>query len=109
MVRGRASHRSSDPRIVKQRFALSAAAIVVGLLIAEGIMRLLGMNPGNARLLALGDTPTRTVDGVVLWQDDDPRSGPEDIARAAADHDAFTVLGLGDSIMYGVGQTKEHT
>src|SRR5262245_37547165 len=51
----------------------------------------------------------RTVDGIALWEDHDPRARPEDIARAAADHDAFTVLGLGDSIMYGVGLTKEQT
>jgi hypothetical protein len=51
----------------------------------------------------------RTVNGVVLWQAHDPRARAEDIARAAAADDAFTVLGLGDSIMYGVGQTKEQT
>ena len=94
---------------MKQQLALAAASLVVGLLVAEGLTRLLGINPGYGRLLALGDTPIHTVDGIPLWQDHDPRGGPEDIARAAANHDAFTVLGLGDSIMYGVRLTKEQT
>ena len=94
---------------MKQQLALAAAALVVGLLVAEGLMRLLGINPGYGQLLALGDTPIRTVDGIPLWQDHDPRARPEDITRAAAARDAFTVLGLGDSIMYGVGLTKDET
>jgi lysophospholipase L1-like esterase len=92
-----------------KRAALAAAGVVVALLIAEVLARVLGINPGYGRLLALGDTPMRTVGGVVLWQDHDPRAGEDDIARAASDRDAFTILGLGDSIMYGVGQPKDHT
>ncbi len=94
---------------MKQQLALAAVAIAVGLLVAEGLTRLLGINPGYGRVLALGDAPMRTVDGVVLWQHKEPRADAADIARAAAAHDAFTVLGLGDSIMYGVGQPKEKT
>ena len=96
-------------RAVKLNLTLATAAIVISLLVAEGFTRLLGIDPGYGRRFALGDTPLRTVDGIVLWQDDDPRARPEDIARAAAAHDAFTVLGLGDSIMYGFKQTKEQT
>src|SRR5262249_25972340 len=94
---------------VKLQLALAAVAIVVGLLVAEGVTRLLGINPGYGQLLPVGETTMRTVDGIALCEDHDPRARPEDIARAAADHDAFTVLGLGDSIMYGVGLTKEQT
>ena len=94
---------------MRYRLALVAVATVVTLVVAEGLTRLLGINPGYGRLIALGDTPMRTVDGVVLWQDHEPRAGADDIARAAADRDAFTVVGLGDSIMYGVGQKKEQT
>lgn len=94
---------------MKQQLALAAAAVAVGLLVAEGLTRLLGINPGYGRLLELGQTPMRTVNGVVLWQDNDPRAGADDIARAAAAPDAFVVLGLGDSIMYGVGQQKRDT
>ena len=101
---------------MKQRLALAAISALVGLLIAEAVSRLPGIDPGYARLLA-GDEPgpeaargaIRTVDGVPLWQHQNPRAGPEDIARAAAAHDAFTVLGLGDSIMYGVLLAKEQT
>jgi lysophospholipase L1-like esterase len=94
---------------VKKQLSLVATATVVGLLVAEGLTRLLGINPGYDRLIALGETPTRIVDGVVLWQDDEPRASADDVARAAADHDAFTIVGLGDSIMYGVGQKREQT
>lgn len=88
---------------------LAAAATLVALLLAEGAARLLGINPGYGRFIALGEAPTRTVNGVVLWQDREPRAGADDVARVAAEPDAFTVVGLGDSIMYGVGQPREQT
>jgi lysophospholipase L1-like esterase len=92
---------------VRRELALAAAATVVALLVAESLTRLLGLNPyGNLRVV---DTPTRTVDGVVLWGDTHPRASPADIARAAATPGAFTVVGLGDSIMYGFGLTKQET
>jgi lysophospholipase L1-like esterase len=102
---------------VKQQLALAVAAILVGLLIAESVSRVLGINPGYGQLLPLDDprapeaarSPIRTVDGVVLWQIQNPRARPEDIARVAEARDAFIVLGLGDSIMYGMALTKEET
>jgi lysophospholipase L1-like esterase len=53
--------------------------------------------------------PLRIVDGIVLWSVRSPRSDPADIERAAHDRDAFTIVGLGDSIMYGVSVPKEAT
>ncbi len=53
--------------------------------------------------------PLRSVDGVVLWSTRSPRAEPADIQRAAADPRAFKILGLGDSVMYGVSEPKEQT
>ncbi len=53
--------------------------------------------------------PLRIVDGMVLWSVRSPRSDRADIERAAHDRDAFTIVGLGDSIMYGVSVPKEAT
>jgi hypothetical protein len=96
---------------------LAVAAILVGLILAEGATRVLGIDPGYDRMLRLGDpsvpqafqSAIRTVDGVALWAEKHPRARPEDIARAAAAEDAFVVLGLGDSIMYGMALAKEET
>lgn len=93
----------------RRQLALAAVATLVALLLAEGAARWLGINPGYGRFLPLGEAPTRTVNGVVLWQDREPRASADDVARVAADVDAFTVVGLGDSIMYGVGQTPAQT
>jgi lysophospholipase L1-like esterase len=93
---------------VKRELALAAVATVVALLVVEGALRVFGITPYGA-LQQMGDTPLRTVDGVVLWEDRTPRATREDVARAAARSDAFVVLGLGDSIMYGVGLAKEDT
>jgi lysophospholipase L1-like esterase len=93
---------------VKRDLALGAAAIVAGILIAEIVARLVGINPYGG-LPRFGDTPIRTVDGVVLWDDARPRTSPADLAQAAATPNAFVVLGLGDSIMYGVRLPKEET
>ena len=53
--------------------------------------------------------PLRTVDGVVLWSTRSPRADRSDIERAAHDRTAFTIIGLGDSIMYGVSEPKDKT
>jgi len=53
--------------------------------------------------------PLRIVDGVVLWSTRSPRCDREDIQRAADDSAAFKIVGLGDSIMYGVSEPKEKT
>lgn len=100
-----------------QKLALVVAATVVGLLLAEAAARVSGFDPGYGQLVPPGDPRTvetfqstiRTVDRVPLWRDRSPRVRPEDIARAAADHDAFVVVGLGDSIMYGMALPKEDT
>lgn len=84
------------------KIVIVVGATVIGLLVAEGLARLESREPGYGRLFSLGETPTRVVDGVTLWSDAQPRASVDDIRRAAAG-DAFTVLGLGDSIMYGVG------
>jgi len=45
----------------------------------------------------------------VLWDDAHPRTSSEDIRRVAAAPDAFKIVGLGDSIMYGTDQPKDST
>jgi lysophospholipase L1-like esterase len=92
-----------------RRAVAVAAGVLVGLLAAEGLARLVDPDPQYGHLVALGDAPTRTVDGVVLWNMYEPRASDDDIARAARDPDAFSIVGLGDSIMYGVGQDKSQT
>jgi hypothetical protein len=52
---------------------------------------------------------TRIVDGVPLWDHKEPRYDRDDIRRVSQDPSAFKILGLGDSIMYGVWQTKDAT
>ncbi|MEO7435552.1 MAG: hypothetical protein ABI080_08695, partial [Candidatus Binatia bacterium] len=93
---------------MKRDLALAAAATIVALLVAEVVARLLGIDPYGG-MPRFGDTPVRTVEGVVLWDDANPRASRDDLARAAATPGAFIVLGLGDSIMYGVRQAKEDT
>lgn len=78
---------------------------------------MLPIRPGYGQVVPADDpraveaarSPVRIVDGVALWQVSDPRARPEDIARAAATHEAFVVLGLGDSIMYGMALSKDET
>jgi len=91
-----------------RQLALAAAATLLALLLVEGTARWLGIGADYGSIRRLGEAPTRTVNGVALWQDREPRATADDVARAAAGG-AFTVVGLGDSIMYGVGQTKEQT
>ena len=90
------------------RLAIVVVAILAGLLVAEGLARVIGPEPGYGRLFSLGEAPTRVVDGVTLWSEARPRATDADLQRAARG-DAVTVLGLGDSIMYGVGLAPEET
>ena len=92
-----------------RQIALAGAATLVALLLVEGAARWLGINPGYGRFISLGEAPTRDVGGVTLWQDHDPRTSADDVTRVAGKREAFTVVGLGDSIMYGVGQAKTDT
>lgn len=82
---------------------------LIALLVAEGLARLLGVGPRFGQLIYVREIPTRTVDGVALWSDKAPRSDTADLQRVANDRTAFKILGLGDSIMYGVWQSKEQT
>jgi lysophospholipase L1-like esterase len=89
--------------------ALAVAATVVALLIAEGLARVFGAPWQYGQVLPLGDVETRSVGDVVLWSDKYPRSDAADVQGARQDRDGFTILGLGDSIMYGVMQDKQDT
>jgi lysophospholipase L1-like esterase len=60
-------------------------------------------------MMAVDDTQATIIDGVEIWREKYPRYEPEDIRRAAADPNAFTILGLGDSIMHGGIVPKEQT
>lgn len=84
-------------------------SVAAALLIAEGLARLTGVGSRFGQLIFVRGVATRTVDGVPLWSDAHPRYDSDDIRRAASDPEAFTIVGLGDSIMYGVWQTKEDT
>lgn len=91
------------------RFALGAAATLLALLLVEGLARLIGVPPEYGQIIPLHDKPTRQVDGIDLWESATPRASEADLGAAAADRDAFTIIGLGDSIMYGMSQPKEAT
>ena len=88
------------------RASLVLCAAGIAILVAEVVARLVGVGTHFANPF---NTPTRTVDGVLLWNHKQPRYDGADIRRAAADRGAFKILGLGDSIMYGIGQAKEET
>ncbi|HVM97243.1 MAG TPA: SGNH/GDSL hydrolase family protein, partial [Candidatus Acidoferrales bacterium] len=76
----------------------------------EAVLRLAGVESRFGRLLSIRDVPTRNVDGVSIWSSSAPRFTAEDIQRASTNDPAtFRILGLGDSIMYGVGQPKDKT
>lgn len=102
---------------MRQGLALAVVAILIGLLLVEGVSRLVGFDPGYGQVVPPGDpraveafqSAIRTVDGVALWQDRNPRVRPDDIARAAAERDAFIIVGLGDSIMYGMALPADET
>jgi len=85
---------------------LLSSLLAIGL--AEFLSGRVGLPPGFGRVHPLDGAPTREVDGVVLWDHAQPRV--DDVAQSAPpDGDAFVVLGLGDSIMYGVGLAVEQT
>jgi lysophospholipase L1-like esterase len=105
----RARSAAGNSSRLRSRIALALAATGLALLAAEGLARLAGVGPRFGQLIFVRGVPTRTVDGVPLWSDLHPRADGEDVRRAAADAGAFTIVGLGDSIMYGVGQTREET
>jgi len=88
---------------------LVVVSTILALVAAEILARCVGSGPKFGQLIYVRGVPTRSVDGVALWSDAHPRCDSEDIQRAAADRSAFTVVGLGDSIMYGVSQPKEAT
>jgi lysophospholipase L1-like esterase len=100
---------SSRPQLGLARIALAGAATLLAILAVEVLARAIGLRGEFGQLLPLDGVPTRTVDGVTLWADRHPRYDSEDVRRARADPDAFTILGLGDSIMYGAHQHKEDT
>jgi lysophospholipase L1-like esterase len=87
---------------------LVVLSVTLALLLGEGLARWAGVEPRFGQLLLVRGIATRTVGGVPLWSDAHPRHDADDIRRAS-DPTAFTILGLGDSIMYGVGQTREAT
>jgi lysophospholipase L1-like esterase len=91
------------------RVLLVVGSVAVATLAAEMLARLAGVGPRFGQLIFVRGVPTRSVDGVALWSDRHPRYDSEDVRRMAGDPDAFTIVGLGDSIMYGVGQSKEDT
>lgn len=88
---------------------LAVVSAVLALLAAEMAARILRPRSAFNRLMAIPGEQTTTVDGVELWRERVPRYTSDDLRRAAADASAFRILGLGDSIMYGVGQEKEQT
>jgi lysophospholipase L1-like esterase len=88
---------------------IALVATAMGLLLAEALARTLAAGPMVGVATDLQGYPTRTVDGVVLWDARNLRYERDDIRRAAEDRAAFTILGLGDSIMFGVNVDKEQT
>jgi lysophospholipase L1-like esterase len=92
-----------------QKILLAVVATVAAVFLAEAGARLIGLPPGYGRLISTQETPHRVVDGIVLWGARDPRFDREDVRRAAQDPDAFTIVALGDSILFGVALPKELT
>lgn len=82
---------------------------VVAVFAAEALARVIGVGDTFGQLFSVRGIPTRTVDGVPLWSHKDPRCDGDDIQRVSADRSAFKIVGLGDSIMYGVSQSKDDT
>ena len=88
---------------------LVLGATLFAILAAEALARFIGVGPVFGQLIFVRGVPTRTVDGVPLWDDEHPRYDSEDLRRASNARSAFKILGLGDSIMYGVWQSKQDT
>ena len=76
---------------------------------AEVLVRFTAFHPSTGELVFVRGPASRTVDGVPLWNSANPRCDEGDLERAAKHRDAFAIVGLGDSIMYGVSQAKEET
>jgi hypothetical protein len=91
------------------RTVVVLSSTVIAILAAEAVTRIIGVPPEFGRLMPIKGMPTRVVDGVVLWSPDDLRYDDDDIRRVSTDRSAFKIIGLGDSIMYGVGQPEEGT
>ena len=87
--------------------ALLLVSTTLSVLAMEGLARFIGSTPALGPLLAMG-TAARAVDGVPLWNTT-PRYDADDLQAAASDRHGFTILGLGDSIMYGISVQKEDT
>lgn len=94
----------------KTRTTLVVLSTAIALLAAEALARIIGVGPTFGQLIFVREIPTRIIGGVPLWKEKYPsRYDSEDMKQASTDRDAFTILGLGDSIMYGVWQAKENT
>ena len=107
-MRDASTGRLGRSRVVS-RTVLVVASTVLAILAAEVVARIIGLRGEYGQLVSLDGVPTRTVDGVVLWTDKFPRYDDEDLRRASNHRAAFTILGLGDSIMYGVENSKQQT
>src|SRR5262245_18863383 len=92
-----------------RKLLLIVLSTAASILAVEALARLLGVQAKFAPLALSGSVAMRSIDGVVLWRERYPRFDEDDLRRAAADDDGFTILGLGDSILYGVGQPREGT
>jgi len=103
------TRRYSLKRGATTNLLLVVIATVVATLAAEALARVLGVWPTLGQPVSVRGVATRTVDGVPLWSDKYPRYDGDDLRRMANDRDAFKIIGLGDSILYGVLQPKEGT
>jgi len=90
------------PARARSRILLAALATLLALAAAEALVRAAGLGPMFGQLIAVREVPTRTVRGVALWDGKYRRYEAADVIRFAAAGEAFKIVGLGDSIMYGV-------
>lgn len=88
---------------------LIVASTLIAIVAAEVVARCMGDGPQFGLVDSLRGAPTRTVDGVTLWTARGVRADGEDVRRVAKETGAFKIIGLGDSIMFGVGEPKENT
>ncbi len=95
------------PRLLAN-VALAIASVLLAIGIAEFASGLVPLPPGFSRVHSLQGSPTREVGGVVLWQHAEPRADVESLSAARVDG-VFQILGLGDSILFGVGLAADQT